>query len=80
MKEKSPNSLEVILVAQSLIGKYKDAYGSCSDSSHRISKQNKSAPGAGGPWQLIIKVASARAKKFNRVGFAYEAKTCKEIS
>ena len=72
---KQPNPLDVILISQSLMCRYKEAHSWCSTSSHYSTVQQRSDQKVGGPWQLIIKVAAARVKKFNRFGFAYEAKS-----
>ena len=75
---KQLNPLEVILTSQSLMCRYKEAHSCCSTSSHCSTVQQRFDQKVGGPWQLIIKVAAARVKKFNQLGFAYEAKSMQE--
>ncbi|XP_030963645.1 uncharacterized protein LOC115984778 [Quercus lobata] len=70
---KNPNPLEVVLTTQSLVCRYKEAFSSCSTTSLRRSDQKGENKLPQNLWQLIIKVARARAKKLHRSGFAYEA-------
>ena len=72
---KQPNPLEVILTVQSLVCRYAEAFGCCSTPVHRSGVQSKWVQIPCGPWQLIVKVASARLKRMNRAGYAFEAKT-----
>ena len=74
-ERKLPNPLEVILTIQSLVYRYAEAFDCCSSSIHRSGIQSKLVQIPCGPWQFIVKVAGARLKRMNRVGYAFEAKT-----
>ncbi|XP_050278159.1 uncharacterized protein LOC126719671 [Quercus robur] len=69
----SPNPMNVILMAQSLSCRYKDAFSEqlSSNQSPRIS--TTPVQSAAGSWQLIIKVTGFRDKKRNRSAFGFEA-------
>lgn len=62
---KHPNSLEVILTAQSLTCRYQEAFSSCSTLPHKTADQNRANQNFGGLWQLIIKVVGARKKNLD---------------
>ena len=76
---KQPNPLDVILTSQSLLCRYKEAFGCLSSSSHCSLSKHRVDSKVGGPWQLIIKVAAAREKRHNRTGLAYEAKSIQGV-
>ncbi|KAL0004467.1 hypothetical protein SO802_012028 [Lithocarpus litseifolius] len=57
-----------------LIWKPKEAFSSCSAVTHRPLDQQGRFQFTQKPWQLIIKVAGARAKKLHRAAFAYEVR------
>ena len=76
---KQPNPLDVILTSQSLLCRYKEAFGCLSSSSHCSLSKHRVDSKVGGPWQLIIKVAAARDKRHNRTGLAYEAKSIQGV-
>lgn len=69
----TPNPIEVILTAQTLSCRLKEAYEKkeSHDSSHR--GNYSSYQNIGGRWDLIVKVVSARRKRPRRTAFAYEA-------
>lgn len=70
---KQANLVEVALMSQSLLCRYKDAFSTCSNPPHNHAKQARTQQCFQGSWQLIINVAGARKKKAKRCGFAYEA-------
>ena len=72
---KQSNPLEVIVTAQSLVCRYKEAFSCCSTPFHRSPAQNKVDHIPTETWQLTVKVVGARLKKLNKSGYAYEAKT-----
>ena len=69
----TPKPIEVILTAQTLSCRLKEAYEKkeSHDSSHR--GNYSSYQNIGGRWDLIVKVVGARRKRPRRTAFAYEA-------
>ena len=69
----TPNPMQVILMAQSLSCRYKEAFTEESCQSGTSRRPAVEPQSASGPWQLIIKVAGSRNKKKKRRAYAYEA-------
>ena len=69
----TPNPMQVILMAQSLSCRYKEAFTEQSCQSGTSRRPAVEPQSAAGPWQLIIKVAGSRNKKKKRRAYAYEA-------
>ena len=70
-----PNPLDVVLMAQNLSCRYQDAF--IKEETQHFKKQNCSTTQslAGGNWQIIIKLASARRRKKYGTAYAFEAKS-----
>jgi len=73
-EEIQPNPLEVVLTAQNLYCKYKEAYSISNESNRRYFKSRVEHNTAAGHWQLLIKIAGVRNSRCNRSAWAYEAK------
>ena len=73
-EEKQPNPLEIVLAAQSLYCRYKEAYSINYGSNNRCIKSGVEHNTATRHCQLLIKVAGVRNSKCNRSAWAYEAK------
>jgi len=65
--------MQVILMAQSMSCRYKDAFSDQSNSVFLPRKSPSPVQFAAGSWQLIIKVSGFRDRKKNRSAFVYEA-------
>ena len=75
---KTPNPLEVILIVQSIICRYKEAFSNCAVTSHRSTDQKRCDQKIRGLWQLIIKIVGVKQKRLNRAGIAYKANSMNE--
>ena len=68
-----PNPMDVILTAQALSCRYKEAFNDKS-----LYKRNSRRPKpvqqpVAGPWQIILKITGARCNRSKRCSFAYTA-------
>ena len=71
---KTSNPIEVILTAQSLSCKYRDAFNVHDSNGCQLRKKSKPLKSIGVAWELIIKIAGARKRRPKRTAYAYEAK------
>ena len=67
-------SLKVVLTAQNLYCRYKEAYSISYESNRRCFRSGVEHNTAAGHWQLLIKIAGVRNSRCNRSAWAYEAK------
>ena len=72
-KGKVPNPMEVVLMSQSLICRYREAFQSQQGQRQRY-KPKPSISILTQSWQVLIKVAVARNRRTKRCGFAFEAR------
>ena len=72
-KGKVPNPLEVVLMSQSLIYRYKEAFQTHQDQRQRY-KPKPSISNLTQSWQVLIKVAASRDRITKRCGFAFETR------
>ena len=70
---KVPNPMEVILTAQNLSCRFKEAFNIRSNHNRQKANHRSTNQAMRGPWDLIIKVAEARSRYNRRAAFAYEA-------
>ena len=70
---KTPNPTEVILTAQSLICRFKEAFERKINHDRPNKGVQPNHQNIGGCWDLIIKIAGARKARPKRTSFAYEA-------
>uniref|UniRef100_A0A7N2L3Y7 Reverse transcriptase zinc-binding domain-containing protein n=1 Tax=Quercus lobata TaxID=97700 RepID=A0A7N2L3Y7_QUELO len=70
---KTPNPTEVILTAQSLICRFKEAFETKINHDRPNKGIQPNHQNIGGCWDLIIKIAGARKARQKRTSFAYEA-------
>lgn len=68
----SPNSMQIILTAQSLSCRYKNSFFAQS-SPNWVPRPDVEPQSTAGPWQLIIKVVGFRNKRKKRCAYVYEA-------
>ncbi|XP_075645730.1 uncharacterized protein LOC142616855 [Castanea sativa] len=71
---KSPNPIEVILTAQTLTCKYRDAFQAEQKQQHSDTQHFQQRLTNQG-WQIVIKVPTYRNRKTRRCGYAFEVKT-----
>lgn len=71
---KNPNPLEVVLIAQTLSCRYKESFSSRSEENRQPRIPVPEPNAAAGWWQLIIRVASVRSKRYTKCSYAYEAR------
>ena len=69
----TPNPTEVILTAQSLICRFKEAFETKINHDRPNKGVQPNHQNIGGCWDLIIKIAGARKARPKRTSFAYEA-------
>ena len=70
-EDKNPNPLEVILTAQKLFCRYKEAFNMEENQGRKSTSTNSVSQSMGGHWDLIIKISGAKARS-GRSGLAYE--------
>ena len=70
---KTPNPTEVILTAQSLICRFKEAFETKKNHDRPNKGVQSNHQNIGGCWDLIIKIARARKARPKRTSLAYEA-------
>ena len=70
---KTPNPTEVILTAQSLICRFKEAFETKINHDRPNKGVQPNHQNIGGCWDLIIKIAGVRKARPKRTSFAYEA-------
>uniref|UniRef100_A0A7N2M942 Uncharacterized protein n=1 Tax=Quercus lobata TaxID=97700 RepID=A0A7N2M942_QUELO len=75
---KLPNPMEVVLTSQSLICKYQEAF-QANQEQKPISGQQPQQLLTNQDWQIILKVAAHKNRRSKRSGYAFEAKTLKEM-
>ena len=78
-RRKEPNSMELVLTAQNLSCRYKEAFSSQSVSNSKCRRTEPKLNAAAGQWQLIIKIAGVRRRKAKRSAWAYEAKNLQGV-
>ena len=71
---KQPNPIEVILTAQTLSYRYKEAFSSQYNLLITRSMPSNEPSNVTGQWQLLIKIAGTRNPRLNRSAWAFEAK------
>ena len=74
----SPNPIEVILIAQSLLCRYQTAFNQIQEIKPGVKQTLQRIPHQN--WQLIIKVAASRNRRTRRYGYAFEATTMDGIT
>ena len=71
---KQPNPMGVILTAQTLSCRYKEAFSSQPNPYIRCSRLSNEPNTVAGQWQLLIKIVRTRNSRLNKSAWAYEAK------
>ena len=75
-----PNPMEVILTAQALSCRYKEAFNDQSLYNRNSGRPKPVQQPVAGPWQIVLKITGARCDRTKRCSFAYEAVNMQGVS